>query len=91
MIYKKGPRFNHASFIIFVHPKSDTKDFSIKDLKGLQRIAETSDKDVLLLDVMKPNDLTYNTLSDIAALKISETIVRRFNSPSFVQSQKITK
>ncbi|XP_014090985.2 tRNA-splicing endonuclease subunit Sen2 [Bactrocera oleae] len=91
LIYKKGPRFNHASFIIFVHPKSDTKDFSIKDLKGLQRIAETSDKDVLLLDVMKPNDLTYNTLSDIAALKISETIVRRFNSTSFVQSQKITK
>ncbi|XP_050322078.1 tRNA-splicing endonuclease subunit Sen2 [Bactrocera neohumeralis] len=91
LIYKRGPRYNHASFIIFVHIKSDTKDISIKDLKGLQRIAETSDKDVLLLEVSKPNDLTYNTISDIAALKISETIIRRFNSTSFVQSQKITK
>ncbi|XP_011189555.2 tRNA-splicing endonuclease subunit Sen2 [Zeugodacus cucurbitae] len=91
LIYKRGPRYNHASFIIFVQPKSNTKAISIKDLKGLQRIAETSDKDVLLLEVTKPDVLTYNIISDITALKISETIVRRFNSTSFVQSQKITK
>uniref|UniRef100_A0A0A1XDH2 tRNA-intron lyase n=1 Tax=Zeugodacus cucurbitae TaxID=28588 RepID=A0A0A1XDH2_ZEUCU len=90
LIYKRGPRYNHASFIIFVQPKSNTKATSIKDLKGLQRIAETSDKDVLLLEVTKPDVLTY-TITDIATLKISETIVRRFNSTSFVQSQKITK
>lgn len=91
VIYKRGPRYYHASCIIIVHPKSDRKYISITDLKGLQRIAETSDKDVLLLEVTKPNALNYNIISEIAAIKITETIIRRFSSTSFVQSQNITK
>ncbi|CAD6998858.1 unnamed protein product [Ceratitis capitata] len=91
LIYKKGPRFHHASFIVFVRQKTTDQYISTKDIKGLQRIAETSDKDVLILEVSKPKTLTFNAISEISTLKISEIIVRRFNSTTFVQTQELAK
>ncbi|XP_054744184.1 tRNA-splicing endonuclease subunit Sen2 [Anastrepha obliqua] len=88
LIYKKGPRFNHASFIIFVRPTPETNITTI-DLKGIQRIAETSDKDILLLEISKPNVVTLGTIFDIRQFRVSETIIRRFNSTSYVQSYKL--
>ncbi|XP_067622713.1 tRNA-splicing endonuclease subunit Sen2 [Eurosta solidaginis] len=90
LIYKNGPRFNHASFIIIVFPTSKGQcNITTRDLKGMQRIAETSDKDILLLEITKSNAFAFNTLFDLNQFRVSETVIRRFNSTSFVQTNKL--
>lgn len=82
LIYKKGMRFYHASFIVFVNQKD--KSHQSKDIKGIQRIAETSDKDVLILEVDRPEEI-QDTLQNLDKFTISENIIKRFNYSSFVQ------
>ncbi|XP_073844856.1 tRNA splicing endonuclease subunit 2 [Musca autumnalis] len=88
LIYRKGPRFFHASFVVVVNIPSNTKHLEAKQIKGLQRIAETSDKDVLILDIHKPSDFQMQTLEDVARLDVTESIIKRFNYTSFVQTQR---
>lgn len=88
MIYRKGPRFFHASFVVNVKVPSSTTHLEPKKIKGLQRIAETSDKDVLILDIDKPRDFQMQILEDIAKLNVTETIIKRFNYTSYVQTQR---
>jgi len=91
VIYKQGPCQFHASFLVIVHTPSKQLDshYVAKNLKGVQRVAETSDKDVLILRVNKPSH--FNTLATpdtLASLTIEETVIRRFNYTSFVQSKQ---
>lgn len=54
-------------------------------------MAETSDKDVLLLVVQHPGedlDATLATPESLESLTIDETVIRRFNYTSFVQSKQ---
>ncbi|XP_058983859.1 tRNA-splicing endonuclease subunit Sen2-like [Musca domestica] len=88
LIYRKGPRFFHASFVVNVKVPSSTTHLEPKKIKGLQRIAETSDKDVLILDIDKPRDFQMQILEDIAKLNVTETIIKRFNYTSYVQTQR---
>ncbi|TMW50874.1 hypothetical protein DOY81_004061 [Sarcophaga bullata] len=91
LIYHKGPRFYHASFVVVFNTPSDTEHLVSKNLKGLQRIAETSDKDVLLLEVHKPDNFKLISPADISQVRISEMIVRRFNCSSYVQNPNLLK
>lgn len=61
-----------------------------KNLKGVQRVAETSDKDVLILVVQQPADFNaaLATPESLESLTIDETVIRRFNYTSFVQSKQ---
>ncbi|XP_023306793.2 tRNA-splicing endonuclease subunit Sen2 [Lucilia cuprina] len=91
LIYRKGPRFYHASFVVVINTPSDTEHLNSKNIKGLQRIAETSDKDVLILEVHKPSNFQFASLESISAVEISEMIIRRFNCTSYVQNQNTIK
>ncbi|XP_016969381.1 tRNA-splicing endonuclease subunit Sen2 [Drosophila rhopaloa] len=86
LIYKQSPSLYHASFLVIVQVSSDLEYYKSKNLKGVQRVAETSDKDVLLLTVNKPKDIA--TPKELKETKITETIVRRFNYLTFVQSKQ---
>ncbi|XP_017490519.1 PREDICTED: uncharacterized protein LOC108378726, partial [Rhagoletis zephyria] len=88
VVYKRGPRFNHASFITFVQPTSVLKSNATKDIKGIQRVSETSHKDILLLEVSRPKLLIFESIIDIRLFNVSEKIIRRFNGTSFVQNKK---
>ncbi|KAH8263336.1 hypothetical protein KR044_007576 [Drosophila immigrans] len=92
LIYKQGPSHFHASFLVIVRSPSEDRSshFVAKQLKGVQRVAETSDKDVLLLSVRQPEDFNalLVTRETLAALTIEETVIRRFNYTSFVQSKQ---
>ena len=63
-----------------------------KDIQGLQRIAETSDKDVLFLNIQSPSvkevihEDQFNLLDNLRNFSISEMIIKRFNFNQFVQS-----
>ncbi|XP_037886008.1 tRNA-splicing endonuclease subunit Sen2 isoform X1 [Glossina fuscipes] len=87
LIYRKGPRFYHASFAVLISCNEGCAHLVAKNIKGLQRIAETSDKDILLLDVNKPSDFQMGSLEDISRLAISESVIRRFNYAAFVQNK----
>ncbi|KAH8339465.1 hypothetical protein KR074_011900 [Drosophila pseudoananassae] len=86
VIYKESPRLYHASFLVIVQTSNDCDYYQPKNLKGVQRVAETSDKDVLILRVSQPIDTP--TPEDIQEITVTETIVRRFNYSTFVQSKQ---
>ncbi|EDW28748.1 GL18779 [Drosophila persimilis] len=98
LIYKQSPRNFHASFLVIVQTHSDLDYYQPKNLKGVQRVAETSDKDVLLLTVDCRTVLTVGqpkedsshiaTPEALKEISVTETIVRRFNYSSFVQSKQ---
>ncbi|XP_039482291.1 tRNA-splicing endonuclease subunit Sen2-2 [Drosophila santomea] len=86
LIYKQSPRLYHASFLVIVQKPGDSDHYQSKNLKGVQRVAETSDKDVLLLTVQAPKDISCPR--DLQEATVTETIVRRFNYLTFVQSKQ---
>ncbi|KAH8376588.1 hypothetical protein KR093_000133 [Drosophila rubida] len=92
LIYKQGPMHFHASFLVIVQSPSEetSSHFVAKNLKGVQRVAETSDKDVLLLSVKTTLDFNplLATRETLASLAIEETVIRRFNYTFFVQSKQ---
>lgn len=92
VIYKQGPSQFHASFLVIVQvPKQEPDSHYVaKNLKGVQRVAETSDKDVLILVVQQPADFNaaLATPESLESLTIDETVIRRFNYTSFVQSKQ---
>ncbi|XP_050078320.1 tRNA-splicing endonuclease subunit Sen2 [Anopheles maculipalpis] len=69
VIYVKGPQFYHASYIVLIKEMVDGKQIDSHtvdglDFQGFNRIAETTAKDVLFLEVHYPANLD---LSDTAA------------------------
>lgn len=86
-----GPRFFHANFVVIVSTPLDTDYLDSKNLKGLQRIAETSDKDVLVLEVHTPDGFQFQCLEIISNVEISELVIRRFNYTSYVQNKNAKK
>ncbi|SPP82289.1 tRNA-splicing endonuclease subunit Sen2 [Drosophila guanche] len=90
LIYKQSPQHFHASFLVIVQTPADFDYYQPKNLKGVQRVAETSDKDVLLLTVVQPkeDDSNLATPEALKDISVTETIVRRFNYSSFVQSKQ---
>ncbi|XP_002079665.2 probable tRNA-splicing endonuclease subunit Sen2 [Drosophila simulans] len=86
LIYKQSPRLYHASFLVIVQRPGDTDHYQSKNLKGVQRVAETSDKDVLILTVQPPKEISSSR--DLKEATVTETIVRRFNYLTFVQSKQ---
>ncbi|XP_022228067.2 tRNA-splicing endonuclease subunit Sen2-1 [Drosophila obscura] len=90
LIYEQSPRNFHASFLVVVQTPADLDYYQPKNLKGVQRVAETSDKDVLLLTVGEPKEdaSSMATPEALKEISVTETIVRRFNYSSFVQSKQ---
>uniref|UniRef100_A0A182MSK9 tRNA-intron lyase n=1 Tax=Anopheles culicifacies TaxID=139723 RepID=A0A182MSK9_9DIPT len=69
VIYVRGPQFYHASYIVLVQEMLAEKQIDLHtvdglDFQGFNRIAETTAKDVLFLEVHYPSTLD---LSDSAA------------------------
>ncbi|RZF36868.1 hypothetical protein LSTR_LSTR004556 [Laodelphax striatellus] len=96
LLYKKGPKFYHASYIVVIEdvgqPSSES-DVARKPLDWtkfltLQRIAETVSKDVLICHVQWPtkiNTILFETPEVVSQFKIQEVIYRRWNSKKNVQ------
>lgn len=60
---------------------------TIIEMKGLQRIAETCNKDVLILSISRPHNFQINDLQDISHLSISESIIKRFNLTEYTSNE----
>lgn len=44
VLYKQGPKFYHASFVVIVNDKIDSDNMSINNMHGLYRTAENAKK-----------------------------------------------
>lgn len=68
LLYKNGPKFYHASFVVLVdvlnisnmerNNQICANDFNINSVIGLNRLSEANGKDLLICQVIWPKDLT---------------------------------
>ncbi|XP_054268385.1 uncharacterized protein LOC128990146 [Macrosteles quadrilineatus] len=88
LLYKQGPAFYHASFIVLVE-KVNTKlerqneSLTWTKLHGLNRLSEGSGKDVIVCQVVFPDDLTSEDLKTPKSLpmfQVNELLIKRWIS-----------
>ncbi|XP_053676181.1 uncharacterized protein LOC128726400 [Anopheles nili] len=88
VIYVRGPQFYHASYIVLIHDVlngkfSNSHSVDGLDFQGLNRIAETTAKDILCLEVHYPNKLDisdYATcLERLKDVRIGEIFSKHHN------------
>ena len=94
LLYRKGPPYYHASYIVVVkcvcaeslkplgYNVTNKRNFSWESLSGIMRLATTVSKEVMFCYVGIPADLqkTKIGLSDLNRLSINENIVSRWVS-----------
>lgn len=91
LLYKQGPPFNHASYLVLVeavNADGSRKDVTKKsaswiNLMSIARVAETAGKDVLLCQVIWPASLTNAELKSpnvIRKFQVNEILMRRWVS-----------
>lgn len=80
MLYYKGPRYYHASYVVIVND-SET-NFNVLDMQSNYRVAETANKDVIFSNIRRPNGLTYDEpmrcIEQLAQFTIDEFLPKRF-------------
>ncbi|XP_058166550.1 tRNA-splicing endonuclease subunit Sen2 [Anopheles ziemanni] len=88
VIYVKGPQFNHASYIVLIQEMQEGKqlgNYTMNglDFQGFNRIAETTAKDILFLEVHYPASLdlasSVDCLARIKEVEIGETFTKHHN------------
>ncbi|XP_052899366.1 tRNA-splicing endonuclease subunit Sen2 [Anopheles moucheti] len=88
LIYVKGPQFYHASYIVLVQEMFEGKQIDSHvvdglDFQGFNRIAETTAKDVLFLEVHYPStlDLTDSAacLERLKDVRVAELFTKHHN------------
>uniref|UniRef100_A0A182NEH6 tRNA-intron lyase n=1 Tax=Anopheles dirus TaxID=7168 RepID=A0A182NEH6_9DIPT len=88
VIYVKGPQFNHASYIVLIQAMVDGNQISSHtvdglDFQGFNRIAETTAKDILFLEVLYPATLDLSDsgacLERLKEVRVAETFTKHHN------------
>lgn len=91
ILYQKGPQFFHASYIVLVQPyrngerlpQCSSHYLDNFDFQGFNRIAETTAKDLLILEVHFPCDLDPSDfvggLDRLNEFKVSEMFPKHHN------------
>ncbi|XP_058056548.1 tRNA-splicing endonuclease subunit Sen2 [Anopheles bellator] len=89
VIYVKGPQFYHASYIVLIRemlcgkPHSNAYTVDALDFQGFNRVAETTAKDILFLEVHYPDsfDLANDAecLERLQDIRVGETFTKHHN------------
>ncbi|XP_030751907.1 tRNA-splicing endonuclease subunit Sen2 isoform X1 [Sitophilus oryzae] len=78
LLYKQGPSYYHASYIILLESIDKTeadRNFDSVSLLGLNRLCESTAKELIICRVKLPKEVTYNNLENI---DIQEILVQRW-------------
>lgn len=80
VLYYKGPNYYHASYVVLVNDYED--DSNHLDMQSNYRVADSTNKEMILASVTRPDDLEYSNwnecLAKIQEFKITEIIPKRF-------------
>uniref|UniRef100_A0AAG5D925 tRNA-intron lyase n=1 Tax=Anopheles atroparvus TaxID=41427 RepID=A0AAG5D925_ANOAO len=88
VIYVKGPQFYHASYIVLVQEMYRGKQLGRHvmdglDFQGFNRVAETTAKDILFLEVHHPDSLDLSNgvdcLEKIKDVRVAEMFTKHHN------------
>lgn len=79
VIYRRGPEFFHASYLVLVRTGGQT-GMNAVELQCIHRISQTSGKDVLLLEVSPKaeGDFAKHLENRFRDFRVSESIPKRF-------------
>nr|CAD7406642.1 unnamed protein product [Timema poppensis] len=90
LLYKQGPMFYHASYIVLVEvikAEDQTRDIILSRraltwtrLIGYNRVAEASGKEVLVCQVVWPSVLTIDSPALLSHFSVAEVLLRRWIS-----------
>lgn len=94
LLYKDGPPFYHASYSVWIRRlTANTDNICTKklpdldwtSLSGLNRVTESASKEILIVDISEPDNLTdkTTTVSEyLKNIKLEELLVRRWVASS---------
>uniref|UniRef100_A0A1B6CGZ8 tRNA-splicing endonuclease subunit Sen2 n=2 Tax=Clastoptera arizonana TaxID=38151 RepID=A0A1B6CGZ8_9HEMI len=85
ILYKQGPPFYHASYVVIIESVKDnnrsSENLSWDKLQGLNRVVEAAGKEVLLCQIFWPDHLDLNELDSPQVLpkfEVNEVLLRRW-------------
>lgn len=81
VLYYKGPRYYHASYVVIVADSEDSMSFL--DMQSNFRVAETANKQVVIVTLTHPHGSTYTDdptqiLDQLQQWRIDEFLPKRF-------------
>lgn len=92
VLYYKGPKFYHASYVVIVNDSQNI--VNVLDMQSNYRVAETTNKDVIIINVTRPDGLTYDEpkrcIEQLAQFTIDEFLPKRFQPQQGVSEKPST-
>lgn len=80
VLYYEGPSYYHASYVVLVSDNNDKSNHL--DMQSNYRVSESTNKEVILANVIRPNGLEYTNraecLQRLHEFKITEILPKRF-------------
>lgn len=80
VLYYKGPSYFHASYVVLVSDNNDKLNHL--DVQSNYRVSESTHKEIILVNVTRPDDLEYSNrmecLIRLTDFKITEILPKRF-------------
>lgn len=80
VLYYEGPSYHHASYVVLVSDSADESNHL--DVQSNYRVSEATHKEVILVNVIRPNGLEYanrvECLQRFNEFKITEILPKRF-------------
>lgn len=89
MLYQQGPSFYHASYIVIIDILDNKQErinsltrrsFDNLTLHGLNRLCETTGKELLILQIILPEQKATLSFADIKNVHVKEVLIRRWIS-----------
>lgn len=92
VLYYKGPSYYHATYVVLV--SDSTADSNHLDVQSNYRVSESTNKEIILANVVRPNDLEYSNPSEclkrFSEFKITEILPKRFLLNQLMATQQKT-
>lgn len=89
MLYKHGPAYYHASYVVIIDvvdeetlerlPELCRRSMEVPNVVGLNRLCETMGKELLIFQILWPKGLTVVLNDDIKKFKVKEILMRRWD------------
>lgn len=89
LLYKQGPAYYHASYVVIIDIFNESnlernsdlcrREMNARDIIGLNRLCESTGKELLIFQIFWPNNLENVTNEDIKRIKVKEILMRRWD------------
>lgn len=92
LLYKNGPVYHHASYVVIIDILNESnlerrndlcrRSMNTRDIVGLNRLCESTGKELLIFQILWPNNVQILTNDDVKQLTVKEVLMRRWDPNS---------